>query len=60
MILIGGWVTGKLSKKSSHARMPAVNLIVKARPKTRTGTTPFLPFVKTNKYEKHFFNSIVK
>ena len=35
--------------------MPTVNLTVEARPKTGTGTTTTVPFVKTNKYIIHFF-----
>ncbi len=35
--------------------MPTVNLTVEARPKTATGTSTPVPFVKTNKYIRHFF-----
>ncbi len=35
--------------------MPTVNLTVEARPKTGTGTTTTVPFVKTNKLIRHFF-----
>jgi hypothetical protein len=32
-----------------------VNLTGEARPKTGTGTSTTVPFVKTNKYIRHFF-----